>query len=92
MGTVRLWVDIKKLNEIKPMINISPRPKTNLELRIIVWEIWDVPHMDIEETSDLFVRVSLPSFDLSMNTDTHYRSLNGFGSFNWRTKFKLTID
>lgn len=30
--------------------------------------------MDIEEVSDLFVRVSLPSFDLSMNTDTHYRS------------------
>lgn len=77
---------------VSPKLNISPRPKTNLELRIIVWEIWDVPHMDIEEVSDLFVRVALPSFNVSMNTDTHYRAPNGFGSFNWRTKFSLSLD
>ena len=77
---------------ITPQLDISPRPKTNLELRIIVWEIWDLPHMDFEEVSDLFVRVSLPSFNLSMNTDTHYRAPSGFGSFNWRTKFSLSLD
>lgn len=51
-----------------------------------------MPHLDVEEVSDLFVRVALPSFDLSMNTDTHYRAPSGFGSFNWRTKFKLSLD
>lgn len=77
---------------MKPKIDISPRPQTNIELRVVVWEIWDVPHLDFEEVSDLFVKVSMPSFDKSLNTDTHFRAQNGFGSFNWRTKFHLTLD
>lgn len=48
--------------------------------------------MDFEEVSDLYVKVGLPALDMSMNTDTHYRAPSGFGSFNWRTKFKLTVD
>lgn len=92
-GNCRLWVDIQRQSEVKAPFNIQPRPKTNLELRIVVWEIWDVPHLDFEDVSDLYVRVAMPSFEnMSLNTDTHFRAQNGFGSFNWRIKFTLSLD
>jgi len=46
-----------------PQFNIDPRPKTNLELRVVVWEIFDVPHLDFEQVSDLYVGVSMPSLN-----------------------------
>jgi hypothetical protein len=41
----------------------------------VVWSCSDVPCMDVEETSDIFVvgRVG----EKTLKTDTHYRSQNG---------------
>ena len=43
--------------------DISPRPLTTVELRVIIWEVRDVPSMDYDDSSDIYVSVSLPSFD-----------------------------
>ena len=93
-GFMRCWVDMVAKEEISKLKkwDISPRPLTNLELRIVVWEVYDVPHMDFEEVSDLYVDINMTSFELNQRTDTHYRAQNGFGSFNWRNIFKLKID
>ena len=93
IGSCRLFVEMyDKSKKIPPVRNINPRPTVELELRIIVWEIWDIASQDFEDVSDLFVEARLPSFDMSMKTDTHYRAQGGFGSFNWRIKFRIKID
>ncbi len=76
LGEVRLWIDIypKKMIETFPNYEITPRPTTNLVLRVVVWEVHDVPAEDIEDVSDIYVAASLPSFDLIAKTDTHYRA------------------
>lgn len=93
VGQTRLFVDIFDKNTfVPPLRNIRPRPSKNVELRIIIWEVWDVSSQDFEDVSDLFVKVLLPSYGMSMKTDTHFRAQGGFGSFNWRTKFTLEIN
>ena len=93
VGHCRVFVEIFDKNMPIPMIrNIRPQPAMEIELRIVVWEVWDVQSQDFEDVSDLFVKVNLPSFNVSMKTDTHFRAQGGYGSFNWRVKFKLNID
>ena len=93
VGTCRMFVEVYENQENMPKKRlISPRPPSDIEIRIIVWELWDVPPQDIEGVSDLYVKVKLPSYHMSMKTDTHYRAQGGFGSFNWRIKFNVTID
>jgi hypothetical protein len=93
IGQVMLWVDIEPIARGgNAGWNIDPRPVTTLELRIVIWEIQNMPLLDFEDVSDLYVSVNLPNFDLLQKTDTHLRAQNGYGSFNWRTVFKLKID
>lgn len=93
VGQTRMFVEIYDKSQPVPIPrNIKPRPAEDLELRVIVWEVWDIAAQDFEDVSDLFVKVALPGYNLSMNTDTHFRAQGGYGSFNWRTKFALTID
>jgi hypothetical protein len=40
--------------------------------------------------SDIFV-TACPEGQKPQTTDTHYRSEDGKGSFNWRMKFPLTL-
>lgn len=91
-GTIKLWVEIfqavendsKKKSEecqkMKKVWDISPRPPTELELRVIVWETKDVPMADVEDTVDIFVTGSLPGMDENTvgRTDVHYRSQTGY--------------
>jgi len=44
---------------------------------------------DIEGTNDLFVTCTFQ--DEIQETDTHFRSLDGNGSFNWRMVFKTKV-
>lgn len=93
VGTCRLFVEIFDKNKpVPPVRNINPRPPVEVELRVVVWEIWDIAAMDFEDVSDLYVQVKMPSFGMSMKTDTHYRAQNGYGCFNWRIKFRVKID
>ena len=60
--------------------DITPRPVTELEIRVVVWETTDVPMADIEDTVDIYVTCSLPALpDIpEQKTDTHFRSQTGF--------------
>lgn len=45
--------------------------------------------MDIEETSDIYVKAFMNSQKYPKTTDTHYRCQNGNGSFNYRLLFDV---
>lgn len=60
--------------------DITPRPPTEFELRVIVWEANGVPMADFEDTVDIYVSAGLPGLPGSpeKKTDTHFRSQTGF--------------
>ena len=47
-----------------------------MELRLIVWETKDIPFMDVEETTDIYVTAFLED-KLKTSTDVHYRCQTG---------------
>lgn len=48
----------------------------------------DIPAMDFEGTSDIFIKAYINYKD-QYQTDTHYRCMNGKGSFNYRMLFDI---
>ena len=87
IGYINLWVEMYEAQtkttkkKVQPKIwDISSMPAQDFELRIIVWETYDVPNNDPEDMSDIFVKVSMNSLDneLTATTDTHIRSSTGF--------------
>ena len=97
---MQLFLDIfdragaKAKAPIPPPLNIAPRIPEEFELRVIVWDTREVVAQDVcntgEEMSDQFVRCNIQGYERKyVSTDTHYRSLNGEGNFNWRMKFKF---
>ncbi|OMJ77656.1 hypothetical protein SteCoe_22695 [Stentor coeruleus] len=89
-GFIRLWVDIFPGKLTDPLQDISIKPPGEFEARVIIWRAEDVPNMDIEELSDLFVSAKINGL-LEKETDTHYRAAHGRGCWNWRMKFHLTL-
>jgi len=90
-GQLKLWVDILTPEEAErtPVEDISPPSPLDYELRVIVWETKDVPFKD-KNMSDIFV-TGYPEGQHPQVTDTHWRSENGIGLFNWRMKFPITV-
>ncbi|KAM3186213.1 hypothetical protein ACTXT7_004799 [Hymenolepis weldensis] len=92
-GKVELWVDIfpTNLGQPGPYFNITPRRPEEYELRVIVWNTYDVKLDETsitgERMSDIYVKGWLMGVDDREHTDVHYRSLNGEGNFNWRLIF-----
>ena len=91
---MQCWVEIldPKVAAARPAIDISPPPKEDWELRVIIWGTRDVTFMDeATKCNDLFVKGILGNTELE--TDTHWRC-RAKGSFNWRWKFpmKLPLD
>ena len=91
-GTIRVWVDIipKKKKLMFPKWDITPRPPSEFEARLIIWETEDVTAVDYEGASDMYIRAQVNQNDWQ-ETDTHYRCTNGKGSFNWRFKFPVQV-
>jgi len=97
-GKVRLWMELVPPADAKkyPLIDIAPPPQMPFELRVVVWECKDCPIMD-ETTSmnDLYITGELISSvaeeEQRQQTDLHFRSQNGCGSFNWRMKFPVAL-
>ena len=84
-GRIRLWVEIipvRNVDEVKMLWDLTPRPPCNYELRVVVWEVENVPSQDIEDCSDLYVTALFN--EKQQKTDTHFRAQKGAGSFNWR--------
>ena len=91
-GIVKWWIEIIPtetlvLNE-SPW-NICKRPPSKFEVRLVVWETKDVKIMDWEGTSDIYVRAYFDSVKQNKRTDTHFRSMNGKGSFNYRLLYDI---
>lgn len=93
MGKLRCWVEIYpkstcKASRLAEPVLISQQPKEKFEGRVIVYTTEDMPLMDVEGTTDIYVAAMLAGSEWK-ETDTHWRSQNGFGSFNWRMKFNM---
>jgi hypothetical protein len=72
-----------------PKWDISPPPKEEYELRVIVWGTKDVTFVEeVAKCNDLFIKATLAG--KTLETDTHWRCREK-GSFNWRFKFNVTL-
>lgn len=90
-GYIRYWVEIHPSNSVPRPFDLSLKPAEEYELRIIIWKSEQVPNMDVEGVSDLYLVADLNNTE-KKETDTHYRAQNGEASWNWRMKFKLMLD
>jgi len=60
----------------------------DFEIRVVVWNARDVPKVDTaEDAVDIYVTGKIG--ETLLKTDTHFRSLDGNGSFNWRLVFPV---
>ncbi|CAD8085861.1 unnamed protein product [Paramecium sonneborni] len=92
-GQIRLFLEIipsKQTSILKNPWFIEQRPKAKHLIRCVVWDVLDVPSHDDEGSSDLYV-VGFVDQDQKQKTDTHFRSFNGKGSFNWRMVFPIEL-
>ena len=99
-GQLSLWIDMFPAGSeesLRPPIVIAPPPPQPFELRVIVWAVKNVRiAKSFTEQSDLFVtaKLVLPG-DTHKNavqrTDTHFRTSDGSGNFNWRMKFSEVL-
>jgi len=85
-GVVKMWVEIFPTNKggvDAPVLDITPRPIKDYEVRVVVWGTKDLAMMDVEGTSDAYVRCFFDTKD-ARETDTHFRCQDGKASFNYR--------
>lgn len=90
-GSVKLWLEILPADLPKPPIwTTSPKPPVDYELRVVVWECKDVPRVDVEDAVDIYITGKVHG-GKQLTTDTHIRSQDGKGSFNWRMVFPVQL-
>lgn len=90
-GVIKCWVELYSMsnkNSNTPVIDITPEPEKEYEMRFIIWKTKDIEMMDFEGTSDVYCRTFLDP-DEDHLTDTHWRNQNGKASFNWRNLIKI---
>ena len=88
-GIIRMWVEINDPNcapsKKKPHYDITPRPAEEFEVRVAILDGSDIKMMDVEDTSDAFIRCFFDSRKDVLETDTHYRLMSGKkASWNYR--------
>ena len=91
-GYAKMWLEVVDKNDKNNFnkYDISPNPEAKAQLRVIVWETREIPNMDVEATSDLYVNCFIDA-DKKQSTDLHFRCQTGCGSFNWRMLFDLDL-
>eukprot|EP01113_Clastostelium_recurvatum_P029777 TRINITY_DN359_c0_g1_i2.p1 TRINITY_DN359_c0_g1~~TRINITY_DN359_c0_g1_i2.p1 ORF type:complete len:700 (+),score=238.67 TRINITY_DN359_c0_g1_i2:262-2100(+) len=90
-GQVSMWLDILTPEQAAstPPVPIGPPVQKQYELRVVIWNTKDTAFRD-KSMSDIFI-TAYPEGLKSQNTDTHYRSENGEGMFNWRMVWPITL-
>ncbi|XP_043285592.1 otoferlin-like [Venturia canescens] len=95
-GKLELWIDMFNIDELPPKlpIDITPQVPEDYEIRVIIWNVEDVPLVDNqfltgEKCSDIYIKGWI-LYEDHQKTDVHYNSLNGEGNFNWRFIFRVT--
>eukprot|EP00762_Andalucia_godoyi_P001218 ANDGO_04901.mRNA.1 Synaptotagmin-4 len=91
-GKLELWLEILTRDQAMKTrpTPISPPAPLKFELRCIVWGTKDCVFKDAK-MSDIYVSGISEWNGEMQKTDTHWRSKNGKGQFNWRFKFPVTI-
>ena len=86
-----MWVEIIPASsglKNKIQFDIKPKPIEEFEARIVIYDTRDITLMDVEGTSDAYVKAFFDPKD-AKETDTHYRCSNGKASFNYRLLYAL---
>ncbi|VBB28074.1 unnamed protein product, partial [Acanthocheilonema viteae] len=94
-GRLEMFVDLfpHVVGPIPPPLNISPRRPHAFQLRVAAWSVRNViltKRTMGKPAADIYLKVFLNGSSKKEKTDVHYRSLDGYGSFNWR--FVLDFD
>ena len=91
-GYATMWLEIVDKNNKGTFqkFDISKNPDCQAQCRFIVWETREIPSMDVEDTSDIYVSCFVEA-DKKQSTDVHFRCQTGTGSFNWRMCFDLDL-
>lgn len=89
-GVVKMWVEINPAkcapeDEI-PLYDIAKKPAEEFEVRVVIWDTKDIKMMDVEGTSDVFIKCFFDNKN-ALETDTHFRCQTGKASFNYRLLF-----
>lgn len=92
-GTVKMWVEILPTTvDMSQFIeyDITPSPDEEYEVRVCVFETDELKMMDIEGTTDGFVKCFFEP-DKAKETDTHFRNQDGRCSWNYRLLHKANL-
>jgi hypothetical protein len=92
-GQLRLWVDIMTPADAAktPMIDIRRPPPQEYEVRMIVWKARKLTNGDrVTNMNDCYVKAAIEGM-ADQSTDVHLRAKKGFGSWNWRMKWNVTL-
>lgn len=93
-GVIKLWLEISS-NSIpladRKLWNITPQPPVEMEIRICVLKCEGIPNMDIEGTSDAFLKGFFDSSEEIQETDTHYRNQDGEPDFQYRLLYRVKV-
>jgi hypothetical protein len=94
-GQLKMWVEILnasvKPEDKEPLWNIQPKPPQEFVMRVCVFDTKEIKMMDVEGTSDVYIRAFFDSKKDALETDTHYRCQTGNASFNYRLNFKTEV-
>ncbi|KAF4669143.1 hypothetical protein FOL47_002706 [Perkinsus chesapeaki] len=95
-GRLKMWIEI--LDESEAMGRPEPvLPSANKEViqaRLVIWKTRGVPPPEDEEASHQIVgghHRTDSNVDIDLFTDTHYGSLDGTATFNWRMLFDMEV-
>ncbi|CRG98468.1 ferlin, putative [Plasmodium relictum] len=93
-GSLRCWFEIftEEFAQLNPVKILCSNEPDDYQLRLVIWKVSNAA-MDNNSTISLFVRCIYTDDDTedSRDTDTHYNSKDGKGTFNWRFVYNIKI-
>ena len=86
-----MWLDIEQTTKSSgggKVWEIQAEPPAAYEVRVAVYGARGVPAMDVEGTSDAYIRAFFSDGGVQ-ETDTHYRNTDGKPNWNYRLLFDV---